>query len=299
VPTTNSIVLNNVWTVVVHHRSLLTLLTTIDSLRAAGIAPTRLVVIDNSEMPPNEEEALRASLPRGVNFLTTPNRGFAAAVNAGVTAIRHKDINVQYLLVATHEVILKENAIAVLVQALSEDGRRMAAGPTLLINGDSGERIWSRGGYLSQVLRLPRHRGYLEPSDVVESEVVTECEWLDGALVLYRWSEIALHEMDESFFLYFEEVDYHLSIRARGGQVVCVPGSMTYQSSNGMPLFYLARNLQIFHRKWGRAGLRTIAAVYVCSKGLARGSVGGAFKRSLLEIFSGYLAGRKVLKCSR
>jgi GT2 family glycosyltransferase len=294
-----SIGLRNVWAIIVHHRSRLTVLATIESLQGGGIAPEQLLVVDNSEMLPNEEEAFQASLPHGINYLTMPNRGFAAAVNTGVAAIRCNADNVEYVLVATHEVILAQGALGVLVQALSEDSHRMAAGPTLLIADDLGERIWSRGGYLSQFLRLPRHRGHLELFREVETETITKCQWLDGALVLYRWSEIAANRMDESYFLYFEEVDFHLSIGARGGQVVWVPSSTTYQSSNGMPLFYLARNLQIFHRKWGRPGFRTVATIYVCSRYLVRGTIRGAFKRSFVEIISGYLAGRKVLNVAR
>ena len=259
----NSAVWDQVWSVVVHHRSRHTVLKTVESLQAGGIAPTRLLVVDNSELPMVEEEALRTDLPWGVELLTMPNRGFAAAVNAGIAAISKRANNVQYVLVATHEVLVKENAIAKLLQALSENTQRMAAGPTLLVTHQATERLWSCGGHLSPVLRIPKHRAYLESPTAIKTDSVTERDWLDGALVLYRWSEIETHQMDESYFLYLEEVDYHLAIRARGGQVVWVPSSKTYQASNGMPLFYLSRNLQIFHRKWGRAGLRIIPTVYV------------------------------------
>jgi GT2 family glycosyltransferase len=295
----NSAAWDHVWTVVVHHRNRHTLLKTIESLQAGGIAPTRLLIVDNSELPMVEEEALRAGLPCGVELLTMPNRGFAAAVNAGIAAISERADNVQYVLVATHEVIVKEGAIVTLLRALSENRQRMAAGPTLLVTHGSTERLWSCGGYLSPVLRLPRHRGYLEAPTALKTDAVTERDWLDGALILYRWSEIQTHQMDESYFLYLEEVDYHLAIRARGGKVVWVPSSTTYQASNGMPLFYLARNLQIFHRRWGRTGLRKIPTVYVCLKGLLRGIREGTFQQSLREVSSGYRSGRRVLKAAR
>jgi GT2 family glycosyltransferase len=291
--------LDQVWILVVHHRNCDTVLRTIESLLADGIAAARLLVVDNSELPIKEEESFRASLPRSIQLITMPNRGFASAVNAGVSAISKMADNVQYVLVATHEVIVKEGAIITLLQALSGDGQRMAAGPTLLIDDKSTERLWSCGGYLSRVLRIPRHRAYLESPTVLKTGAITEREWLDGALVLYRWNEIARHQMDESYFLYLEEVDYHLAIRARGGQVIWVPGSTAYQASNGMPLFYLARNLQIFQRKWGRSGLRTTATLYVCLRGLFRGILRRTFRRNLSEVFSGYLAGRKVLKAVR
>jgi GT2 family glycosyltransferase len=294
-----SVALDQVWTVVVHHRSQDTVLKTIESLLAEGIAATQLLVVDNSEMPIKHEEDLRASLPCGVQLLTMPNRGFAGAVNAGIAAISDRTDDVQYVLVATHEVIVKDGAIVTLIQALSENGQRMAAGPTLLVADRLAYRVWSCGGYLSPVLRIPRHRGYLQSPSAIKTAEVTEREWLDGALVLYRWSEIATHQMDESYFLYLEEVDYHLAIRARGGQVVWVPLARTYQASNGMPLFYLARNLQIFHRRWGRAGLRRIPTAYICLKGVVRGVCQGTFRRSLREVLSGYFAGRRVLNTAK
>lgn len=289
----------DVWSVIIHHRNQRIVPRTVELLLAEGIVPTQLLVVDNSELPVGEEQALRVSLPRGVRFTTVPNRGFASAVNAGITAISTMADNVQYVLVATHEVVTERGAIIRLLQALSEDQQRMAAGPTLLVGDCSSERIWSCGGYLSPVLRIPHHHGYLERPTVVQTEAVAERDWLDGALVLYRWSEIAAHEMDESYFLYLEEVDYHLSIRARGGHVVWVPRATTYQTSNGMPLYYLSRNLQIFHRKWGRSGLRTIPTLYVCLKGLFRGLQQGTFRQSLRDVSSGYLAGRKALNSAR
>jgi N-acetylglucosaminyl-diphospho-decaprenol L-rhamnosyltransferase len=295
----NSAVWDQVWTIVVHHRNRHTLLKTIESLQAGGIAPTRLLIVDNSEVPMIEEEALRADLPPGVELLTVPNRGFAAAVNEGIVEIGNRADNVQYVLVATHEVIVKEGAIVALLQALSENEERMAAGPTLLVMHGSTELLWSCGGYLSSILRLPRHRGYLESPTALKTDAVTARDWLDGALVLYRWSEIETHQMDESYFLYLEEVDYHLAIRARGGQVVWVPSSTTYQASNGMPLFYLARNLQIFHRRWGRTGWCLIPTVYVCSRALLRGIRDGTFRRSLREVSSGYRTGRRALRSVR
>jgi GT2 family glycosyltransferase len=283
-----------VWALIVHHRSEQTLSDTVTNLLNEGIEPRRLLVVDNSDLS-GMAERLRDLLPKGVLLHSVPNRGFAAAVNAGVKEVQRSSDHVDFLLVGTHEVLAQAGSVRALASALLEDERRKAAGPTLLLSHDARDRVWSCGGYLSPLLRLPRHHSHLESHSDFTKAAVTSRTWLDGALVMYRWSEIMTYPMKEIYFLYLEETDYHLSIGARGGKIVWVPIATSYQHSNGMPVYYAARNTQIFQRSWGRPGFRTIALTWVCAKALAKAVVAGELQKVAIDFGNGLRAGRKAL----
>lgn len=228
--------------VIVHHRRHDTIAAVVRGLVAQGVEPSRLVVVDNSEMP-DEVEALRAALPSAVLVTVEPNRGYGAAVNAGLGTLRDSGQESLFTLVATHEVRVDEGCLQRLVSAL-EDPTLAAVGPELLTDGDE---VWSMGGILSPTLRMPLHRRAIPLGDDLARP--TRCVWLDGAIVVYRTSELPMRPFDESFFLYTEEVDLHLRLGYAGGELAVVPGARAWQQSDGTPPFYFARNLRLLNRR--------------------------------------------------
>src|SRR3954470_10691161 len=99
----DSIDLRDVAAIVVHHRSYDTLRVTVRDLISQGVPHERVIVVDNSEEP-GLRSRLRQSLPDGVELTHVPNRGYGAAVNAGLDLLdSHVADQVSYVLVTTHE----------------------------------------------------------------------------------------------------------------------------------------------------------------------------------------------------
>ncbi|MGC5248690.1 glycosyltransferase [Gordonia sp. DT219] len=258
--------LEKVAAVVVHHRSVGTIGATVSSLVSEGFNRKSIIVVDNSEDEAVTHELDRVFGGRGIRVVTTRNCGYAAAVNRGI-AVLNDDLSCvpRYVLVSTHESRPKPGAVSLLVSELADDPRLAAVGPTLVTDGWAGSsQVWSEGGYLTRHLKLPRHFGHKVESKQPQTELpgTTERQWLDGAFIVYRFDAIRDNPMREDYFLYMEEVDLHLSLHLRGWKVAWVPTAEVWQSSNGIPDFYLVRNTRILQARHGSILSRAAAAPY-------------------------------------
>ncbi|MFJ6535583.1 glycosyltransferase [Paenarthrobacter sp. NPDC091711] len=238
----------NVAAVVVHHRSYETVTESVDRLLSEGINAENLIVVDNSEEPERRHD-LEASLPANVVVLFVENKGYGAAVNTGLDYFAGSARPVpDFFLVATHETNPRPGAVGELLTAMV-DPRVAVAGPTL-VSGNESEFVWSAGGYMSAVTRVPSHYHHRASLQVLHgAEVPEERDWLDGAFLLYRWKDIIEHRVDESFFLYMEETDLHLRLAKAGHRILWVPQARVWQDSNGIPPYFLARNLRLLFKR--------------------------------------------------
>ncbi|MGR6971719.1 glycosyltransferase [Streptomyces cynarae] len=256
-----------VWAVVVHHNSLETLEETGHNLLGEGIAPQRIVVVDNS-MDRVSAPRLARVLPPGAHLLRVENRGYGAAINAGFRFVdRVAAGSLEAVLVVTHEVLFSEGAVAVLADTLRGAPSIGAVAPLLTVRGTSGEGVWSTGGYMTRYLRLPRHS-----TELAVGRDHATVEWADGAAVMYHPSVLRLR-MDERYFLYMEEVELHLRLRASGMRVVVAYGARASQSTQGMPPYYEVRNIQLLHRRFGRRGFRHLALASVTARAVAKAAM--------------------------
>jgi N-acetylglucosaminyl-diphospho-decaprenol L-rhamnosyltransferase len=240
--------------VVVHHRSYDTIGKVVSDLLSQGLDVADILIVDNSEQQ-TSEGTLRAAVPQDVELLFVANRGYGAAVNEGVRALLNR-ASYEYLLVATHEVRIAAGSLLALEAALDAGPTLGAAGPTLLTRASDGrDEVWSTGGKLTRWARVPRHHDHrAEPDGVFarHEPVVVRRVWLDGAFVLYRARLLADFRINETFFMYVEEVDLHLRLGRAGHAIVWVPAARVHQSSGGTPMFYLGRNLVLLLRLNGQ-----------------------------------------------
>jgi GT2 family glycosyltransferase len=240
--------------VLVHYRNYALIGATVDSLIEQGFRADQVLVVDNSEQE-GLKTKLQEALPPGVRSIFVANRGYGNAVNLGAEFwARERAANSpSYVLVATHEVLPQKDAVRVLRAALHNDLQVAATGPTL-ISGQEHPYIWSAGGHLTKWLGLPRHFGHRAQFDadrLMAQPTVTRV-WLDGAFILYRWGAVRKFSFDESYFMYMEETDLHLRFGKNGLRVVWVPSAVVWQSSGGIPAYYLSRNLRLFYSRTGR-----------------------------------------------
>lgn len=236
--------------IVVHHKNYPGVLASLELLLLAGIKSENLVIVDNSE----DEEIRRnlisaAGLQARLAFIA--NKGYANAVNYGASCLANSGCLRRYTLVATHEVAPRSDAVFHLRNALVDQDRAIVAGPTLVIQTERGEELWSTGGYLSRWLNVPRHFHSGDSLADAAGMPVTMRDWLDGAFCLYNSDYLLQYPMNEGFFLYFEETDYHSCIRERSGEVLWCPQAVVAQASSGIPPYLLGRNMQLFQDAHG------------------------------------------------
>lgn len=232
--------------VVCHHRNA-AVVSTLSSLARQTLSPARVVVVDNASGP-GWVARIREAAPWAEVLAAPVNGGYAAGMNLGLRALAGDHLDA--VVLATHEVELAPDTLAVLVERLVEQPAVGAVGPLLVWRSDP-KRVWSAGGVLDPATWRPGHRN--EPADAGSwaDAPPQDADWLDGALLVLRPDALErVGYLDERYFLYFEEVDLCLRIRQSGFRVECVPAAVASQASPGVPVYLAARNWLLLVRRF-------------------------------------------------
>ena len=215
------------------------------------------IVVDNGSRA-GEREALVAALAgRGdVDVVALPeNRGFAGAVNVGMAEAFRR--GAAAVLVLNDDAEVEPRLLVDLTAALRGDPSAGIVAPRVVdaasgVEVSRGERVWL------PLVCLPRtwlrvRGGGPEPYRVASV--------LGVAFLVTRacWQRIG--GLEESFFAYYEEVDYCLRARAAGFSVIVTPAStVRHEGFRGFaggftPLaaYLKARNLPLLVRRHGGA----------------------------------------------
>ncbi|MET1033927.1 MAG: glycosyltransferase family 2 protein [Arthrobacter sp.] len=259
--------------VVVHHNRFGDIAATARGIAAQGIAPEHVLVVDNSTAP-DAGDVLAGLRAGGHPVLTVPNRGYGAAANAGLDRWLGGDPAPEFVLLATHETRLEPGALAAMLGEARSHPRCAVVGP-LLATGDGGATVWSAGGYLRGPLGLPRHREHLAERSALGPVPSRDAEWLDGCCLLVRGAALGAERFDEGFFLYMEEVDLQLRLRAAGWTVRLAGGAAARQESDGVPDYYGVRNIQRLNRRAGRPVAAVAAGMFLAARQAARALLRG------------------------
>lgn len=255
---------------VIHHDNYPEVLETVLAIIRAGIAPERLLVVDNTENEPLFRR-LRAGLPARCSAISVPNGGYGHAANLAVQHFRSTSSPPDYLLVATHETKPAPEAVSHLLAALTAEPTAAVAGPTLTVRERGATVVWSQGGRFTRITNEPRH--YTEQLRPTSLESSISRDWVDGAFCLYRFDVLSRHPHREDFFLYFEETELHARLRAAGHRVLWVPAASVGQSTAGVPAYLLTRNLQLYQQLHGSALQRRLTVPLVIARRAIKGAL--------------------------
>ncbi|MEJ7811825.1 MAG: glycosyltransferase family 2 protein [Gemmatimonadaceae bacterium] len=193
----------------------------------AAESPPEVVVVDNGSTD-GSIEMVRRDFP-GVTLHVDPrNRGYGAASNEAIARC-----TAPYVLLLNSDTLLPPGALAALASHLDRHPRAAVVGPRL-VNPDgtlqpSCFAFPSPLGTLLEnaradkvVRRIPRLRErYLRTWSHARAR---EVPWVMGAaLAIRRQAFDAVGGFDESFFMYFEEVDLSYRLRAAGWETHFAP----------------------------------------------------------------------------
>ena len=189
--------------------------------------PAEVVVVDNASRD-TTVALVRREFPDVRVVEIDRNAGFARANNRGVAATKE-----ELLLLLNPDTIVPQGAIQRLIDGLLRHPEAAIAGPRL-IDGDGrpelsfGPPITPWGELKQKSLQAMYTRNL--PGAVRRVEKLTRSEgpraWVSGACLLIRRSDWeTVGGLDERFFMYTEDVDLCASIRARGREVLFVPGA--------------------------------------------------------------------------
>jgi GT2 family glycosyltransferase len=181
----------------------------LDALLAAGIERRQIVVVHNPSEPDE------APLDTSVTVLRMPgNVGYGAAMNAAIRMRR--SLGDELVLLLTHDAILSEAELTALITTADAAPRFGALGPVIQFTGPTSERL-TFGGYHDPSGRVGHHS---VPRPLLDLPSISECEWIDGCAMLLRLAALdEAGELDEAFFMYYEDNELCLRLRRAGWRV--------------------------------------------------------------------------------
>jgi N-acetylglucosaminyl-diphospho-decaprenol L-rhamnosyltransferase len=243
---------STVTTIIVAYNSSDVLDELLTSLSAAARRPGPTIVVDNASA--DRDESRRVAERHGARFVGLDrNVGYGGGVNAGSRAI---DEVGDYVLVCNSDLRFSPGAIDAMVEFADAHPEVGAVGPAIL-NPDgsvypSARRSPSlREGVGHALLggiapRNPWSRRYRE--EAVAPEAPRVAGWLSGACLLVR-SEVfhGLGGFDESYFMYFEDVDLGDRIRTAGHVNMYVPAAHVTHLGAHSTAAVSARMLAVHH----------------------------------------------------
>lgn len=230
-------------------------------LVSLGVPPGQVLVVDNSSGPVPLAE-LRRDLPEGVEVLVTEaNLGFAGGMNRGLAHARAAGATRVVLL--NQDVGLERGTLEAMAAAM--DARPDAGLVGAILTSDArvvhaGETLSRWGGALGR-LQPPTHEREPQP-----------CDWVAGALLLVSVEALdEVGDLDEAYWMYWEELDLALRMQRAGWGVYLAPGAFAEHTDAGDdPGSHRVRYLQ-WRNRWriGRRHFRGLQRLAFQGTGLA------------------------------
>lgn len=200
-----------------------------EQLVAASLASiprdTAVIVVDNASTD-GSTAAVAAARPEARIVVNGDNRGFAAAVNQALA-----DVTSDYALLLNPDAVLEPEAVERLVAF--GDAHPRAALVSALVVDEHGRPESAAGGREPAPLSLAVHEAGLgrllprwslyQPGPDAEP---ARRDWAAGTALLVRMAAVrSVGALDESFFLYCEDVDWARRMRGAGWEVWVEPAA--------------------------------------------------------------------------
>ncbi len=218
------------------------------ALRDQSLQDFEVIVVDNSPGH-NTAPAVEAAAPEARVIRAQGNLGFTGGNNLAASHARGK-----YLVLLNQDTVAHPDFLKALVDAAEADPTIGAAHAKVLLMRD--RNLVDSAGNRANYLFLPAGRAADSQIDDVFGPP-RDVQYLSGAAVLFPralWEDLG--GLDDSLWMYHDDLDVSLRLKLRGYRVVCVPDAIVYHDYDEEPsllkLEYLERNRLLLLRKYYR-----------------------------------------------
>lgn len=191
----------------------------------------------------NIKEFFESEFPQLKTILLKKNLGFAGGINKGIKSAL--DEGFDYIFISNNDVIFEEKFSEKTKNIIKElKGEKVCFSPLIL---DEEEKIWFSSGKFSCISGRAKHKDFgkkVYPKTKIESDYLTGC-----ALCFPKESVEDVGFLDESYYLYWEDVDWSIKLKRKGFQFFVYPelrlihlGSKSTKLESETYLYYYFRN---------------------------------------------------------
>lgn len=194
-----------------------------------------VVVVDNASMDGSVAQAKHSGYTKAHFIELTTNEGFARANNIGVEYAHERGMKNDHILLLNPDTIVHEGAIHNMCDVLEHNERAGIVGPKLLKENGAVQRsvrafpsLLVLIAFFSKLSRFmswfPFWKSYVQADFDYEKE--QSVDQVMGAAFLIRndvWQSVGT--LDESYWIWFEEVDYCKRAKNAGWDVIYTPAT--------------------------------------------------------------------------
>ncbi len=196
----------------------------IQSLQGMTFNNYDIILVDNDSKDKSGER-LNAEYPYITYLKLSENRGFTGGNNYGMNYSINR--NYTYTLLLNNDTFVEPDFLEVLVGYMKEHPAVGAIQPKIYFNHDR-TLLWNGGSWFNPWIG----NDYVEGTNrkfSKTSEILKEPDWLTGCAFLVRNAVISsVGLLDESLFMYYEDVDYSFRIKNEGYSLIYHPQSVVY-----------------------------------------------------------------------
>jgi len=253
-----------------------------------------VTLVDNASSD-GTVESVRENFPWVKIITNSENLRFAGGNNAGIDyAMKHK---ADYVLLLNNDTEVDPDFLSELINA-TETGENIGmAGPKIFYYGKDDSRratrkmIWFAGGRIEFWKGWVSHIGIRE-IDIGQYDATKYVDYLTGCCVLVKREVIEeIGRLDETFFIYGEDVDWCLRASRAGYRLAYIPTSMIWHkvsaSSGGNLSWFknwnkLKSQLRLMARyaKWYHwLTIPFLMTIYITKNILIAAERGGSFRK--------------------
>ena len=188
------------------------------SLKKINYDNHQIILIDN-ESNQKELKSIKNQFENIITFSNERNLGFTGANNIGIKhAIKNE---FEYVMLINNDTEVEKNFISPLIDSL-EKNKNLGAVQPLILNFDSRKKVWNAGGFLNKFF------GYFYVNKNPK-EIKKNIDWITGCCFFVRIEVIKkIGLLDESFFAYYEDVDWSIRIKNSGYDLAFIKSSVIY-----------------------------------------------------------------------
>lgn len=207
------------------------------------------LLVDNGSIDSSGDN-LRREFPHVHIIRNEKNLGFAAGFNRGIEfALNH---GADYLLLVNNDTEADPEMMKFLLSAISDDQNIGVLSP-IIYYFNNKNKIWSQGGFINPIL-LEKFQHQLSIK-IIEPSYRT---FFTGCCLFLKKEVIEdVGLFDESFFLYYEDLDYSLRIMKKGIKMKVVPQAKIWHkvatssggSNSPQERYYMAKSSALYFKK--------------------------------------------------
>ena len=201
----------------------------IRSLQSISYSEHRIIVVDNASSDGSAEKLEKEFSSQVDLILHKINTGFTGGSNAGIQYALAQ--GAQYIMLLNNDTIVHHNFIEPLMEQIRLNPAIGVVTPKIYyLNNSKTNRIWAAGGETTLWMGISRSRGRGQ-IDNGQFNSVQEVDYASGCCLLTTrdvLEEVGL--LTNSYFAYYEDVDWCFRAKQMGYQIMYVPQSSIWHS---------------------------------------------------------------------